>query len=120
MHATFPVLVGEHPRAPHATFMVHLLGTARVLSHPDLAPTESKPLGGKRRSLAMLGSKISTPCTLRQVLPLTNIIIPTSLGINTFSTMMLLALTINCRGGALLPTQSAHSCLILSLILRGG
>ena len=50
---------------------------------------------------------------------LTNSPIPTSLGVHTFSTIMLLALTIDCDSGVLLTTKSTHLCLILSLILRG-
>ena len=50
----------------------------------------------------------------------TNNIFPTSVGINTFITMMPLALTTTCDGGALLTTQATHICLILSFILRGG
>ena len=41
-------------------------------------------------------------------------------GINTFLAIMLLALTTNCDGGALLTRQGTHICLILSLILCGG
>ena len=44
----------------------------------------------------------------------------TSVGVNTFSTIVLLTLTTNCDGGALLATQHTHFCLILCLILRGG
>ena len=51
---------------------------------------------------------------------LTAILFPTSVGINTFITIMLLALTKSCDGGALLTTQSTHIRLILSLILCGG
>ena len=51
---------------------------------------------------------------------LINSLSPTSVGINTFLTIMLLALTTTCDGGALLTTQGAHIPLILSLILRGG
>ena len=40
--------------------------------------------------------------------------------ISTFITIMLLALTTTCDGGALLTTQGTHICLILHLILRGG
>ena len=54
------------------------------------------------------------------VLYLTNNIGPTSVGINTFSTMVLFTLTTNCDGGTLLTTQHPHFCLILCLILRGG
>ena len=50
---------------------------------------------------------------------LTNKIGPTSVGINTFSTIVLLTLITNCNGGALLATQHTHFCLILCLILRG-
>ena len=45
---------------------------------------------------------------------------PTSVGINTFITIMLVALTTSCDGGALLTTQGTHICLILSFILCGG
>ena len=45
---------------------------------------------------------------------------PTSVGINTFITIMRLALTKTYDGGALLTTQRTHICLILSFILRGG
>ena len=51
---------------------------------------------------------------------LTNNIGPTSVGVNTFSTIVLLTLITNCDGGALLATQHAHFCLILCLVLRGG
>ena len=44
---------------------------------------------------------------------------PTSVGIMTFITMMLLALTTTSDGGALLTTEGTHICLILSLILHG-
>ena len=44
---------------------------------------------------------------------------PASVGINAFVTIMLLALTTNGDGGALLTTQRSHICLILSLILCG-
>ena len=44
---------------------------------------------------------------------------PTNVGINTFITTMLLALTTSYDGGALLRTQGTHICLILSLILHG-
>ena len=40
------------------------------------------------------------------------------MGVNTFSTIVLLTLITNCDGGALLATQHAHFCLILCLILR--
>ena len=45
---------------------------------------------------------------------------PTSLGINTFITILLPALSTSCDGGALLTTHSTHICLILSFILHGG
>ena len=48
----------------------------------------------------------------------TNNIGPTSVGVNTFSTIVLLTLITNCNGGALLATQHTHFCLILCLILR--
>ena len=51
---------------------------------------------------------------------LTNNIIPTSVGVNTFSTVPLRTLTTYCDGGALMTTQRTHFDLILSLILRGG
>ena len=51
---------------------------------------------------------------------LINNLFPTSVGINTFITIMLLALTTSCDGVALLTTQGTHICLILSLMLRGG
>ena len=54
------------------------------------------------------------------VLYLTNNIGPTSVGVNTFSTIVLLTLIANCDGEALLATQHTHFCLILCLILRGG
>ena len=54
------------------------------------------------------------------VLCSTNNIGPTSVGVNTFSTIVLLTLITNCNGGALLATQHTHFCLILCLILRGG
>ena len=53
------------------------------------------------------------------VLYLTNNIAP-SVGVNTFSTIVLLKLITNCDGGVLLATQHTHFCLILCLILRGG
>ena len=43
-----------------------------------------------------------------------------NVGINTFITIMLLALTTTCGGGALLTTQVTHMCPILSFILRLG
>ena len=43
-----------------------------------------------------------------------------SVGINTFITIMLMALTTTCDGGALLTTQDTHICLLLSFILHGG
>ena len=52
------------------------------------------------------------------MLYLTNNIGPTSVGVNTFSTIVLLTRIINCDGGALLATQHTHFCLILYLILR--
>ena len=51
---------------------------------------------------------------------LIDILFPTSVGITTFVTIMLLALTTNCDGGALLARQRTHICLILSLIVYGG
>ena len=54
------------------------------------------------------------------VVYLTNNIGPTSVGVNTFSTILLFTLTTNCDGGTLLTTQHTHFCLILCLILRGG
>ena len=51
---------------------------------------------------------------------LINNLCPTSVGINTFITIMLLALTATCDGGVLLTTQSTHMCLILPFILHGG
>ena len=51
---------------------------------------------------------------------LINNLFPTSVGINTFVTTMLLALAINGDGGAPLTTQRTNICLILPLILRGG
>ena len=53
-------------------------------------------------------------------LHLTNNIGPTSVGINTFITIVLLTLITNCDGGAPLATQNTHFRLILCLILRGG
>ena len=54
---------------------------------------------------------------------LTNNLFPMCVGINKFVTMgppiMVLALTTNCDGGALLTTRHTHICPILSLILRG-
>ena len=44
----------------------------------------------------------------------------TNMDINTSITIMHLALTTSCDGGALLTTQGTHICLILSFILRGG
>ena len=46
-------------------------------------------------------------------------LVPTGVGINTFITIMLLALTTSCNGGARLTIQRTHICLILSLILCG-
>ena len=57
---------------------------------------------------------------LSSVLYLTNNIGPTSVGVNTFSTIMLLTLITNCDGGALVATQDTHFCLIFCLILCGG
>ena len=54
------------------------------------------------------------------VLHLTNNIGPTSVGVNTFITIVLLTLITNCDGGAPLATQNTHFRLILCLILRGG
>ena len=51
---------------------------------------------------------------------LMNTLFPTNVGINAFITIMLLALTTTCDGGALLTTQGTHISLILSFILRGG
>ena len=53
------------------------------------------------------------------VLYLTNNIGPTSVGVNTLSTIVLLTLLTNCNGGALLATQHTHFYLILCVILRG-
>ena len=53
------------------------------------------------------------------VLYLINNIGPTSVGVNTFSTIVLFTLTTNCDGGTLLTTQHTHFYLILCLILRG-
>ena len=50
---------------------------------------------------------------------LTNNIAPTSVGVNTLSTIVLLTLITKWDGGALLTTQHTHFCLILCLILRG-
>ena len=47
-------------------------------------------------------------------------LVPTSVDVNIFSTIVLLTLITNCDGGALLTTQHTHFCLILCLILRGG
>ena len=49
-----------------------------------------------------------------------NNLFSTSVGINTFIIIMLLALTTTCDGEALLTTQSTQICLILPFILRGG
>ena len=57
------------------------------------------------------------PLQLSSVLYLTNKIGPTSVGVNTFSAIVLLTLITNCDGGALLATQHTHFCLILCLIL---
>ena len=54
------------------------------------------------------------------VVYLTNNIGPTSVGVNTFITIVLLTLITNCDGGAPLATQHTHFRLILCLILRGG
>ena len=54
------------------------------------------------------------------VLHLTNNIGPTSVGVNTFITIVLLTLITNCDGGTPLATQNAHFRLILCFILRGG
>ena len=51
---------------------------------------------------------------------LMNKLFPTSVGIDTFITIILLALTTSCDSGALLTTQRTHICLILSLALCGG
>ena len=51
---------------------------------------------------------------------LTNNIIPTSMGVNAFGTIVLLTLTTNCDGGALVTTQHTHFYLILSLVVCGG
>ena len=56
---------------------------------------------------------------ITHVLPIVYLF-PTSVGMCTFIAIMLLALTTSCDGGALPTTQGTHSCLILSLILRGG
>ena len=48
-----------------------------------------------------------------------NNIISTSVGVNTFRTIVLHTLTTNCDGGALVTTQRTKFCLILSLIFRG-
>ena len=45
------------------------------------------------------------------VLYLTNNIGPTSVGVNTFITIVLLTLITNCDGGAPLATQNTHFCL---------
>ena len=50
----------------------------------------------------------------------TNNIGPTSVGVNTFSTIVLLILITNSDGGVFLATQHTQVCLILCLILRGG
>ena len=57
---------------------------------------------------------------MSSVLYLTNNIGPTSVGVNTFSKIVLLTLITNCDGGALVTRQYTHFCLILCLILRGG
>ena len=54
------------------------------------------------------------------VLYLTNNIGPTSVGVNTFNTIVLLTIIRNRDGGALLATQHTHFGLILCLILHGG
>ena len=54
------------------------------------------------------------------ILYLTNAIGPTSVGVNTFSTIVLLTPITNCDGGAPLATQHTHFRLILCLILCGG
>ena len=51
---------------------------------------------------------------------LVNNLFPTCVGINKFLTIMLLAVTTSCDGGALLTTQGTHICLILSFILPSG
>ena len=51
---------------------------------------------------------------------LINNLFPTNVGINTFITIMLLALTTSSDGGALPTTQGTHICLIHSIILHGG
>ena len=53
-------------------------------------------------------------------LHLTNNIGPTSVGVNTFGTIVLLTLITKCNSGALLATQHTHFCLILCLIFLGG
>ena len=55
---------------------------------------------------------------MSSVLYLTNNIGPTSVGVNTFSTIVLLTVITKCYSGALLATQHTHFCLILCLILR--
>ena len=51
---------------------------------------------------------------------LANNIIPTSVGLKTFKTIVLLTLTTDCDGGALVTIEHTHSYLILPFILRGG
>ena len=51
---------------------------------------------------------------------LTNNIGLTSVGVNTFGTIMLLTLITNCDGAVLLATQHTLFYLILCLNLRGG
>ena len=105
-----------------------------VLSIPTLTPESPSPEEPPQRSpssrpewtanLPYKACRVSRNSRIQhQCVPLMywlrNSLFPTSVGINTFLTLMLLALTTTCDGGAPPTTQGTHICLILSLILRG-
>ena len=90
------------------------------VKYPNFDPRFTLPGRSRQPSRPQWTANLPYKARCMSLLCPTNGIIPTSVGVNTFSTIMLLALTTNCDGGVLLTTQSTHLCLILPLILRGG
>ena len=114
--------IGE-PFAQSATFVLTILTLSPDLPSPREAPPNrpERTANPSHKARCIRRNRGSQRQHMSLLMRLTNSIISTSVGVNTFSTKMLLALTTNCDGGALLTTQhnttqSTHLCLIPSAI----
>ena len=104
-------------RARRVTF-----GVSKLTLAPSLSAPREGPQIDRTANLLCKASCTSQNMRIQQHkislrMSLINNIIPTSVGVNT-SRKMLLTLTTNCDGGALVTTQHKH--FYLSLILGGG